>query len=187
MEEQQQQLTLQSKELKIKNDTLAKAKEEIDQRAEDLEKASKYKSEFLANMSHELRTPLNSIILLSKLLTQNQNQTLNEKDIERSAVIKTRISGALPFIEWELKERVAESKDNLKEITDEDVPGFPSIKWSSKFYEIENWPGEVFAEVTVKWLEGGYEKQVTFPFLVTKYEPYVYSIGKINPKKEYKR
>ncbi|RLA71576.1 MAG: hybrid sensor histidine kinase/response regulator, partial [Epsilonproteobacteria bacterium] len=87
MEEQQQQLTLQSRELQTKNDTLAEAKREIDQRADDLEKASKYKSEFLANMSHELRTPLNSIILLSKLLTQNQNKTLNEKDMEKSAVI----------------------------------------------------------------------------------------------------
>ncbi len=87
MEEQQQQLTLQSRELKIKNETLAKAKEDIDQRAEELEKASKYKSEFLANMSHELRTPLNSIILLSKLLTQNKNKTLNAKDIEKSDVI----------------------------------------------------------------------------------------------------
>ena len=87
MEEQQQQLKLQSQELQDKNETLAKAKQEIDKRADDLEKASKYKSEFLANMSHELRTPLNSIILLSKLLTQNQYKTLNEKDMEKSAVI----------------------------------------------------------------------------------------------------
>jgi len=87
MEEQQQQLKNQSKELKDKNVNLAKAKQEIDKRAYDLEKASKYKSEFLANMSHELRTPLNSIILLSKLLTQNQNDTLNKKDVEKSAVI----------------------------------------------------------------------------------------------------
>ncbi|WP_324170560.1 response regulator [Sulfurimonas sp.] len=87
MEQQQQQLTIQSKELKFKNDTLAEAKAEIDQRAQDLEKASKYKSEFLANMSHELRTPLNSIILLSKLLTQNQNDTLDDKDIKKSVVI----------------------------------------------------------------------------------------------------
>jgi len=87
MEEQQQQLTLQSKELQNKNEVLAQAKQEIDRRADELEKASKYKSEFLANMSHELRTPLNSIILLSKLLTQNKNQTLGEKEIEQTSVI----------------------------------------------------------------------------------------------------
>ena len=87
MEEQQQQLKLQSRELRIKNDTLAQAKEEIDKRAEELEKASTYKSEFLANMSHELRTPLNSIILLSKLLIQNHDNTLSKKDVEKSSVI----------------------------------------------------------------------------------------------------
>ena len=87
MEEQQQQLEIQSRELKDQNNNLAIAKHEIDIRADELEKASKYKSEFLANMSHELRTPLNSIILLSKLLTQNLDGTLSEKDVEKSAVI----------------------------------------------------------------------------------------------------
>ena len=87
MEEQQQQLTLQAKDLQIKNDELLKTKEELDHRAEELEKSSKYKSEFLANMSHELRTPLNSIILLSKLLTQNKNNTLADDDVSKTTVI----------------------------------------------------------------------------------------------------
>ncbi len=87
MEEQQQQLTLQSFELKEKNDTLILAKEEINKRADELEKTSKYKSEFLANMSHELRTPLNSIILLSKLLSQNQAKNLNPKDLKKAEII----------------------------------------------------------------------------------------------------
>ncbi len=87
MEKQQEQLTLQAREMKLKNEELIKAKNDLDKRAEDLERASKYKSEFLANMSHELRTPLNSIILLSKLLTQNQNGTLSQSDISKSSVI----------------------------------------------------------------------------------------------------
>jgi len=77
LEEQQQQLKLQSKEMRIKNEELLKTQEELDKRADALEQASQYKSEFLANMSHELRTPLNSIILLSKLLTQ-----VNEEECE---------------------------------------------------------------------------------------------------------
>ena len=87
MEEQQQQLTLQAKDMKIKNEELLNAKEEIDKKADALEKSSQYKTEFLANMSHELRTPLNSIILLSKLLCENQSSNLNDKDIEKSQVI----------------------------------------------------------------------------------------------------
>jgi len=87
MEEQQQQLTLQTQEMKKQNEALSDAKIEIDERVVEIEKASRYKNEFLANMSHELRTPLNSIILLSKLLSKNQSQTLSTSDIEKTDVI----------------------------------------------------------------------------------------------------
>jgi signal transduction histidine kinase/CheY-like chemotaxis protein len=41
---------------------------ELDERAEQLRKASEHKSRFLSHMSHEFRTPLNSVLALSRLL-----------------------------------------------------------------------------------------------------------------------
>jgi signal transduction histidine kinase/DNA-binding response OmpR family regulator len=87
LEEQRKQLETQSDELQTRNGSLTQAKEELDRRAEELEMSNKYKSEFLANMSHELRTPLNSIIMLSKMLSKNDKESLSEKDVKKSQII----------------------------------------------------------------------------------------------------
>ena len=55
-------------DLKLLAERLRASSEEIAQKNEQLEEASKMKSEFLANMSHELRTPLNAIIGFSEVL-----------------------------------------------------------------------------------------------------------------------
>ncbi|MCI4627100.1 MAG: response regulator, partial [Candidatus Magnetoovum sp. WYHC-5] len=87
MEQQQQELEAQTEELKERNKSLIATRAELNRKAQELELSNKYKSEFLANMSHELRTPLNSIILLSKLLSQNKNNNFSPDDVKKLDVI----------------------------------------------------------------------------------------------------
>lgn len=61
--------------------------------AERLALENKYKSDFLANISHEIRTTLDSIILFSKLLSQNSGNNLSEKEFEYSNAILNLGSG----------------------------------------------------------------------------------------------
>jgi tubulin-specific chaperone A len=82
LEEQARVLEEQKSDIKTKNAELEKARKLLEEKARDLESTNKYKSEFLANMSHELRTPLNSILLLSKLLWDNKEKTLTEKQVK---------------------------------------------------------------------------------------------------------
>ncbi|MBN2717971.1 MAG: response regulator [Deltaproteobacteria bacterium] len=50
--------------------------------AEEANAANRAKGEFLANMSHELRTPLNSIMVLSRVLAENRERNLKNKQVE---------------------------------------------------------------------------------------------------------
>ena len=81
------ELEEKAQQLKENNDTLEIARLEIMNKAEEVERNSRYKSEFLANMSHELRTPLNSILILAKLLSENKAANLTDKQVEYSSVI----------------------------------------------------------------------------------------------------
>lgn len=98
LEEKAKRLEEQNIKFEQANQTVEKAKAELEIKAEQLALSSKYKSEFLANMSHELRTPLNSLIILSKLLADNQKQNLSEKQVEYAKTIYSSSNDLLVLI-----------------------------------------------------------------------------------------
>ncbi|WP_256002876.1 response regulator [Pedobacter deserti] len=92
-----QELEERTSLLEEKNQLIHERNLDIQQKAEQLEQSTKYKSEFLANMSHELRTPLNSILLLSKLMSENKE--LDKEYIEYAEVIQSSGQGLLGLID----------------------------------------------------------------------------------------
>ncbi|TCK82708.1 response regulator [Albibacterium bauzanense] len=120
LEAQTQKLQASEEELKVQQEELLQANQELEERsnlledrnhliiernleiqkkAEELELSTRYKSEFLANMSHELRTPLNSILLLSRLLSENGTNNLSPDQVEYAEVIQTSGKGLLSLID----------------------------------------------------------------------------------------
>ncbi|HKO92813.1 MAG TPA: ATP-binding protein, partial [Polyangiaceae bacterium] len=112
LRESEERLTLQQEELRqtneqleekakllgIKNHEIEFAKADIEEKAEQLALTSRYKSEFLANMSHELRTPLNSLLILSRMLVDNVERNLNEKQVAFAETIHASGNDLLSLI-----------------------------------------------------------------------------------------
>ncbi|MBO9499587.1 MAG: response regulator, partial [Novosphingobium sp.] len=98
LEEKAQLLENEKRQVEAKNLEIEMARRALEEKAEQLALTSKYKSEFLANMSHELRTPLNSLLILSKLLSDNPQGNLNEKQVEFARTINSAGSDLLNLI-----------------------------------------------------------------------------------------
>jgi signal transduction histidine kinase/CheY-like chemotaxis protein/CHASE3 domain sensor protein len=96
---QQEELEQTNEELSERSVLLEEKNNEIQKKSEALELTTRYKSEFLANMSHELRTPLNSILLLSRLLSENNNKSMNNEEIEFAKVIQSSGNSLLGLID----------------------------------------------------------------------------------------
>ncbi len=94
-----QELEERSRLLEERNQVITERNIDIQTKANQLAQSTKYKSEFLANMSHELRTPLNSILLLSRLMSENQEKNLTGEQIEYAKVIQSSGHGLLSLID----------------------------------------------------------------------------------------
>ena len=87
LEEKTKALEEQNAQIQQQSEELSESKRLIEEKANEVGRASKYKSEFLANMSHELRTPLNSLLILAKLLASNEQGNLTDEQVEEARVI----------------------------------------------------------------------------------------------------
>jgi HAMP domain-containing protein/CheY-like chemotaxis protein/signal transduction histidine kinase len=98
LEEKARLLQSQNEEVARKNAEVESARKQLEEKARQLALTSKYKSEFLANMSHELRTPLNSLLILAKLLTDNPEGNLSDKQIDFARTIHSSGQDLLTLI-----------------------------------------------------------------------------------------
>ena len=98
LEQSNEQLAVQALSLDQKNMAISQAHAQLEARAEELQRASRYKSEFLANMSHELRTPLNSSLILSKLLSDNSSGNLTPEQVTFAQTIYSAGNDLLTLI-----------------------------------------------------------------------------------------
>ena len=98
LEQSNEQLAVQALSLDQKNMAIGQAHAQLEARAEELQRASRYKSEFLANMSHELRTPLNSSLILSKLLSDNSSGNLTAEQVTFAQTIYSAGNDLLTLI-----------------------------------------------------------------------------------------
>jgi signal transduction histidine kinase/HAMP domain-containing protein/CheY-like chemotaxis protein len=112
LQKSEERLTLQQEELRrtneqaedkaklleIKNREIEFAKADIEEKAEQLALTSRYKSEFVANMSHELRTPLNSLLILSRMLVDNADGNLTDKQVSFAQTIHASGNDLLSLI-----------------------------------------------------------------------------------------
>ncbi len=135
LEAQATELEEKAKLLEIKNHEVELASLSLEEKAEQLSLISKYKSEFLANMSHELRTPLNSLLILSRMLSDNKDNNLSLEQVKYAATIHAAGNDLLALINEIL---------DLSKVEAGKMPIHPS---SFELYEVQEMLEQTFRPV----------------------------------------
>jgi signal transduction histidine kinase/HAMP domain-containing protein/ActR/RegA family two-component response regulator len=131
LEEKARQLEEQNAKVEIKNREVEQARLSLEDKAEQLALVSRYKSEFLANMSHELRTPLNSMMVLAKVLAENREDNLSDKQLEYVHTIDDAGNDLLKLISEVLDLSKVESGKMQIELRDLDLADMGNFVQSS--------------------------------------------------------
>ena len=139
LQEKARLLSEQNRDIEIKNEEIELARRGLEEKAAQLALSSKYKSEFLANMSHELRTPLNSMLILSRLLAENEDGSLTERQVEFAQTIHSAGNDLLSLINDILdlsKVEAGRMELDLAPVrarrTSTRTPSGPSARWPSR-------------------------------------------------------
>lgn len=122
-----EELEEQYRSAELRSLELQSIKAELEEKARLLEQNSRYRTEFLANMSHELRTPLNSLLILTKILYDNEEGRLSDKQVEYAGAIYSSAQQLLELINDILDLSKAESgKMNVQReaVTIDELLGF---------------------------------------------------------------
>ena len=98
-----------SEELKETNRGVVALYAELDDKSERLREASETKNRFWANVSHELRTPLSSIIGLTRLLSDAENEGLGSEQLYQVELIRGSAMSLLALVNDLLDVAKAES------------------------------------------------------------------------------
>jgi signal transduction histidine kinase len=98
LEQQRYELERVNVELEETNRGVVALYAELDERAEDLRRASESKSRFLSTISHELRTPLTSVMNLSRLLLDRVDGELTLEQERQISLIRSSVASLTEMV-----------------------------------------------------------------------------------------
>jgi signal transduction histidine kinase len=78
--------------------TMQQLYNELQQKNQELSRATRLKDEFLANMSHELRTPLNAVLGMTEALQEGAFGLVNEKQLKALGTVESSANHLLSLI-----------------------------------------------------------------------------------------